>query len=148
MGGGALVEWLTRSRVSGTAAVTTGVVRIVSGLAFVVFSSGKFLDHAKEVADFDAWGVPWPEGAVYVVGVLELVGGILLISGLLTRLAALGLAGDMVGAIATAGRVEGGVFHLGVAPLMLAIMGYLVWAGPGRWSLDDRASRARPTTAP
>ena len=69
-------------------------------------------------------------------GALELVGGLLLVVGLLTRPAALLLAVNMVGAIATAGRVDGGTFHLGVAPTMLVAMLFLVWAGCGRLALD------------
>jgi len=45
-----------------------------------------------------------------------------------------------VGAIATAGRVEGGSFNLGVAPALLLAMLFLVWAGPGRLALDGRVA--------
>jgi len=48
------------------------------------------------------------------------------------------LAGDMIGAIATAGRVEGGSFHLGVAPTLLVAMLFLLWAGPGLLAFDNR----------
>ena len=51
--------------------------------------------------------------------------------GLLTRPAAAVLAVNLVGAIATAGRVDGGSFHLGVGPTLLVAMLFLVWAGPG-----------------
>jgi putative oxidoreductase len=117
-------------------------VRIVTGVLFVGFSLGKFVDHATESADFDHYGIPAPEVATYLVGVLELGCGVLLIFGLLTRPAAALLAADMVGAIATAGRVDGGSFHLGVAPTMLLAMLFLVWAGCGYLALD-RALRAR-----
>jgi putative oxidoreductase len=119
-------------------------VRVVTGVLFVTFSVGKFFDHAQEAADFDRYGVPVPDVAVYLVGALELVGGVLLVVGLLTRLAALVLAANMVGAIATAGRVEGGSFHLGVAPTMLVAMLFLVWAGSGRLALDSRRGPAYP----
>jgi proteasome assembly chaperone (PAC2) family protein len=49
-----------------------------------------------------------------------------------------GLALNLVGAIATAGRVDGGTFHLGVAPAMLLAMLYLIWAGCGRLALDRK----------
>ena len=45
-----------------------------------------------------------------------------------------------MGAIATAGRVDGGTFHLGVAPAMLVAMLFLVWAGSGRLALDRTVS--------
>jgi len=111
-------------------------VRIATGVLFITFSVGKFADHAQESADFDHYGIPAPEVATYLVGTLELVCGALLVVGLLTRLAAALLAANMVGAIATAGRVDGGSFHLGVAPTMLVAMLFLVWAGCGYVALD------------
>ena len=114
----------------------TTVVRIVTGVLFITFSLGKFVDHAAESADFDHYGIPSPEVATYLVGTLELVCGALLVVGLLTRPAAALLAVNLVGAIATAGRVDGGTFHLGVAPTMLVAMLFLVWAGGGYLALD------------
>jgi putative oxidoreductase len=116
-------------------------VRVVTGVLFVTFSLGKFLDHATEAADFEHYGIPAPEVATYLVGTLELVGGLLLVVGLLTRPAAALLAANMVGAIATAGRVDGGSFHLGVAPTLLVAMLFLVWAGPGALALDGTLLR-------
>ena len=75
---------------------------------------------------------------------LEIVGGVLLIAGLLTRPAAALLAGDMAGAIVTAGRVEGGAINLVLAPTLLVAMLFLLWAGPGRWSVDNRVARSKP----
>jgi hypothetical protein len=34
--------------------------------------------------------------------------------------------------------VQGGAFHLGVAPALLVLMLVLVWSGGTRWSLDAR----------
>jgi putative oxidoreductase len=117
------------------------VICIVSGVFIVSVSLGKFLDHASEARDFDRYGVPIPSTAVIVVGVVELVGGIALVLGLGTRIAATALAANMVGAIATAGRVEGGAFNLGAAPAMLVLMLVLIWAGPGTWSVDRILAR-------
>ena len=144
-----LTAWVFSSRLHGVGAWATTVVRVVTGALFVSFSLGKFVDHAQESADFDHYGIPAPEVATYLVGTLELVGGILLVIGLLTRPAALLLALNMVGAIATAGRVDGGTFHLGVAPAMLVAMLFLVWAGSGHVALD-RVLQARlaPTPTP
>jgi len=123
-------------RTHGVAAWATTVVRVVTGVLFVTFSLGKFFDHPKETADFEHYGIPVPEVATVLVGVIELVGGVLLIVGLLTRPAAFVLACNLIGAIATAGRVDGGTFHLGVGPAMLVAMLFLVWAGPGNLALD------------
>src|SRR5689334_18012832 len=94
-------------------------VRIVSGAIFVVFGVYKFTDHAHETASFTTYGLPSPSAFAYAVGVLEIVGGGLLVVGFLTRVAAAMLAGDMVGAIATAGPVEGGAINLVLAPALL-----------------------------
>jgi putative oxidoreductase len=137
--------WVFGTRTNGASAWATSVVRVVTGVLFVLFSLGKFVDHAQESADFDHYGIPAPEVATYLVGTLELLGGLLLIIGLFTRPAALLLAINLVGAIATAGRVDGGSFHLGVAPAMLVAMLFLVWAGSGRLALD-RSVRLRLAT--
>jgi putative oxidoreductase len=136
---------LVAPRTHGAAAWATTVVRVVTGVLFVTFSLGKFVDHAHEAVDFEHYGIPAPEVTTYLVGTLELVGGALLLIGLLTRPAAFVLACNLVGAIATAGRVDGGTFHLGVAPAMLVAMLFLVWAGPGRLALDSSLQLGRST---
>lgn len=139
--GGFLARMLGSRFDRGVAAVVVAAIRVASGIFFVSVSTGKFLDHAQESVDFDRYGVPVPDLAVYAVGVVELLGGLLLVIGLLTRPAAAVLALDMIGAIATAGRVEGGSFHLGVAPAALAVMLLLLWAGSGRPALDPMLER-------
>ena len=114
------------------------ILRVATGILFVVFSFGKFLHRDAEIRAFDRFGVPWPEVTVTLVGVVELVGGALLIVGLLTRPAALALAANMLGAIATGGRVDGGVIHLGLAPALLVAMLILVRTGAGSRSVDRR----------
>jgi putative oxidoreductase len=74
--------------------------------------------------------------------VLEILGGSFLLAGFLTRPAAALLAGDMLGAIVTAGRVEGGAINLVLAPAILICMLVLLWIGPGRWALDGRLARS------
>ena len=127
---------LLSPRTHGFGGWCTTAVRIATGVLFITFSLGKFVDHAQESVDFDRYGVPAPEAATYLVGTLELVCGALLVLGLFTRPAAALLAANMVGAIATAGRVDGGTFHLGVAPAMLVAMLFLAWAGCGYLAVD------------
>jgi len=131
---------LQKNRLSGAAAWVPTVVCIVAGLFFVSVSLGKFFDYSKEVDDFRTYEVPWPEVAVPAVGVVELVGGVLLVVGFLVRPVAFVLALNMVGALVTAGRVEGGSFHLVYGPALLVLMIVLCWTGPGRWSIDERMS--------
>jgi putative oxidoreductase len=127
----------------GAPAILTAALRAAAGVFFVSVSTGKFFDHAQEAVDFDRYGVPAPELAVYGVGIVELAGGLLLVVGLLTRPAAAALALTLIGAIATAGRVEGGSFHLGVAPTALAVMLLLGWLGSGWPAVDAVLARRR-----
>jgi putative oxidoreductase len=113
-------------------------IRLVAGGIFLGFSIGKFTRHGAESAALDRYGLPFPDAFTYAVGVVELLGGALLVLGLGTRIAALALACDMVGAITTAGRVEGGPVHLGLAPTLLVMMLLLLWIGPRDRSLDRR----------
>ena len=56
----------------------------------------------------------------------------MLIAGAGARLAALVLAGDMVGAIAVSGIKEGEPISLTLAPALLMVRIVVLWAGPGR----------------
>jgi putative oxidoreductase len=120
------------------ASVVALVLRVTAGAILIGFGQSKFAHHAKEARAFDRYGLPVPEVFTYAIGSVELVGGLLLVLGLATRLVALALAGNMVGAIATGGRVDGGFVNLGLAPMLLVVMVYLVWAGAGRLSVDER----------
>ena len=113
-------------------------VRVAAGAIFVGFSFGKFLRHGAEAAAFDRYSVPFPDASTYLIGSLEAICGCLLIVGFLTRLAAFTMACNMAVAISTAGRIEGGPIHLGLAPVLLGAMIYLVWSGAGRNSIDQR----------
>ena len=120
------------------------LARVAAGNVFLVFGIGKFSQHASEVDSFKTYGLPSPDAFVYAIGVLEIGGGALLVLGLLTRLTALALAGDMVAAIALSGIKEGEWISLTLAPALLVIMLVLMRFGPGRPSLDER--RAGPST--
>lgn len=131
------------SRVSGRVAAATTVLRVLVGAFFLLFGLLKFTQHESEMAEFVRFGFPDPSLIVYLVGLLELGAGLMLVLGIGTRLAAFGLAVNMAGAILTAGTHVGGPFHLGVAPTVLAVMLYLLWAGSGGRAFDTRlAARA------
>lgn len=117
------------------------IVRLVAGSVFVGFSFGKFVRYDAERAAFERYGIPFPEVATYAIGALELAGGAALVAGLLVRPFALALAGNMVGAITTAGRIEGGPIHLLLAPSLLLGMLFLLWAGAGARSVDQWLAR-------
>ena len=81
--------------------------------------------------------LPAPGLFVYLVGALEIGGGLLLAAGLLTRLAALALAADMIGAVVVSGLTRGEFISLTLAPLLLVAMIILIRFGAGAWSLDS-----------
>ena len=113
-------------------------MRVIPGVVFMVTGIGKFVTFQSEVDAFRSFGIPWPEAMVVLSGLLEAIGGLMLALGLLTRPVALALAVNMGIAIATAGRVVGGPFHLGVAPALLVLMLVALWGGGTGWSLDRR----------
>jgi putative oxidoreductase len=111
------------------------LLRVLAGGVFVAFGAGKFVNHGSELASFKTYGLPAPEVLVIAIGVVELIGGVLLIAGVLTRPAALALAGDMVGAIVVSGIAKGEIISLTLAPAELVAMLVLLWAGPGTLSV-------------
>ena len=128
----------TRSMLQAGGGRWVAPTRWAAGIIFLIFGIGKFADHAAELASFRHYPLPAPELFVYLVGVIEIGGGLLLTMGLLTRLAALALAADMTGAIVISGLGRGELVSLTLAPLLLVAMISLVRLGPGPWSLDRR----------
>lgn len=121
---------------NGAVAIALFVLRVASGLFFMFTGIGKFVTFQAEVDHFAEFGIPWPSIAVVLAGLVEAVGGFLLVIGLLVRPVALALAATMAIAIATAGRELGGPFHLGVAPALLVLMLLLAWGGGTVRSVD------------
>jgi putative oxidoreductase len=113
------------SRMTSSRAVAA--LRIAAGAVFVAFGIGKFTAHASELASFRDYGLPAPEVFVYAVGVVEIVGGALLMFDRLTRPAALVLAIDMVGAIVVSGIAKGEPISLTLAPALLATTLLVLW---------------------
>jgi putative oxidoreductase len=127
-------------------ALAATVLRVAAGAILIGFGSSKYLHHAKEARSFDRYGLPFPSEFAYATGTVELVFGTLLVLGLATRVAALVLTGNMVGAIATGGRVDGGFVNLGLAPALLVVMLVLIWTGGGRFAAETFvAKRGLPT---
>lgn len=115
--------------------------RWVAGAVFVFVAFGKFFNHANETADFRRYGIPLAAAAVLVSGIVEMSGGLALIVGVATRPAAVALGANLIGAIITAGRIEGGAFNLVLAPSLLVAMVFLMWFGSGGLSVDRHLRR-------
>ena len=132
------------NRLHGGPRVAVTVLRVLAGLIFIAVSAEKFLSREETAAMFVTFGLPASPLLVLFVGTVELVGGLMLVLGLGTRLVALALAANMAGAILTAGLTVGGPIHLGLAPALLVAMGVLLWAGPGAPALDNRLDVENP----
>jgi putative oxidoreductase len=130
------------------AAVLVGAVRLVAGVFLVGVGTGKFTDHASELADFRRYGVPLAELAVPLTGTVEVVGGLCVVGGLLIRPAAALVALNLLGALLTAGLTDGGTFHLVVGPVTMVAMVVLVVTGAPAPSVDAYllSRRSPPST--
>jgi putative oxidoreductase len=135
---------------SSTARPAAILIRMAVGFVFLVAGSRKLLDIDGGVGFFGSIGIPMPEIMFPFVAVMEVLCGLLVLIGLLTRLAAIPLAIIMVVAILTTKlpQLSDGVgdflnaSRLDVAMLLCAI--YLIGEGAGAWSADAQlGSRKR-----
>ena len=110
------------------------VVRVLLGLVFVAAGLPKLLSPDMVIQNFERWGLPVAEAFAPAVGVLEVVAGAMLVLGVFTRYAAILLAANMVGAVLTAGLVDGGM-HLVAPPILAALSVLIAVLGGGRFQL-------------
>ena len=117
------------------------LLRIVAGYTFLLHGSAKLLS-MPHVAMFDGLQLFSLYG---LAGVLELVGGLLLVLGLFTRPVAFVLSGQMAVAYFMAHASQGSVLMPLLnggesAVLFCFVFLYLFVAGGGAWALDNRLS--------
>ena len=128
----------------------TLVLRVALAALFIPVGFGKFVNHDTYTERFERWGFGAAAGEVAIlVGVTEVACGLMLLLGVVPRLAALVLAGDMVGALVTAGRVDGGQDIWLPLILIAALSAVILW-GAGRWALTPaplRQSQTEPQPA-
>ena len=118
------------------------LLRIVCGYLFVVHGSMK-LFHVPHAAMFDNVTLMSLEG---LTGVIEFVGGLLLIAGLFTRIVAFLLSGEMAIAYFMVHAAHGNVLFPPLnqgepAVLFCFAFLFLAAAGGGAWSIDAARSR-------
>jgi uncharacterized membrane protein YphA (DoxX/SURF4 family) len=154
------LDWLLNPPES--APRSTILIRLMAGGVFLSEGILKFVYVNQGVGRFTKLGIPAPDPTAHFVAVLEIVGGLLIMSGLLTRLIAVPFIIEMVVAILST-KIS---LYLGTSPLPLPpappqigiwavlhetrsdyaqIMSvlFLLAAGPGPWSLDALLARAR-----
>ena len=94
----------------------------------------KLLDIPGTQSSFTNMGLP-PELAI-IIGLLEFIGGLAILLGILTRIAAGLLAIDMIGAILSVKLSKGFIGGFELDLLYLAIMISLILTGPGSLSIE------------
>ena len=124
------------------------LLRVVVGAIFIAHGAQKLFvfGFAGVAGGFAGMGVPMAGILGPFVALVEFLGGIALVVGLLTRLASLGIASTMVVAILLV-HLKQGFFNPGGVEFPLSLLAStiaLVLTGPGRWSLDALIGRKAP----
>ena len=164
-----IMRWLTQPPLDGPA--STVLIRLMAGGVFFWEGILKFVYVNQGVGRFTKLGMPFPVFTADFVGGLEIVGGLLLMAGFLTRLITIPFVIEMIVAMLST-KIS---LYLGTSPLPLPpappkvgvwavlhevrseyaqimVVLYLLINGPGKWSLDAvlammRALRARKLIA-
>jgi putative oxidoreductase len=109
-------------------------IRIVAGIAFIAHGLPKFENITGTQGFFGSIGLP-PELAL-PIGLLEVIGGIFLLVGVVSRIAAVLLIIDMIGATLLVKISKGFVGGYELELLLIAIGISLLLTGPGRISIE------------
>ena len=155
-----ILEWFCNPPKAAPGA--TILVRLMAGSVFFWEGLLKFVYANQGVGRFTKLGIPFPDFTASFVGGLEIVGGLLIVLGLGTRIMAVPFLIEMV--VAMLSTKIG--LYLGTSPLplppsppltgfwavlhevrseyaQLLTVSFLLWAGPGPWSLDALVARKR-----
>ena len=152
--------WIFNLPVTGSASIL--IVRLMGGSVFFWEGILKFVYANQGVGRFTKLGFPFPETTAHIIATGEIIGGLLLIFGLFTRLVALYFIVQMIVAILST-KIS---LYLGTSPLpvppappkmgiwavlheirsdfaqLLSCL-FLLIEGPGRKSLDYTLSKVK-----
>jgi putative oxidoreductase len=140
--------FLFRSPSQRQLSLALAALRVTIGTVFIAHGAQKLFTYgfAGVSGAFGQMGIPFPGVMGPAIALLEFFGGIALVIGLLTRLASLGLAFNMVGALMLV-HLKGGFFLPSGYEYVFALLGAsiaLVLTGAGQFSVDgliDRSSK-------
>jgi uncharacterized membrane protein YphA (DoxX/SURF4 family) len=118
------------------------LLRVVLGLVFLVHGRAKFQGGIEKTVGFFAT-LGLPGFLAYVVAVIELVGGLLMILGLGTRVISALFALVMLGAILTAKLSAGFLGGYELDFMLLAASVCLLLAGSTMWACDSLFRRKK-----
>jgi putative oxidoreductase len=148
-----IMNWLTNPPTDAPA--STLLLRLMAGGVFLWEGILKFVYANQGVGRFTKLGMPLPHFTADFVACLEIAGGVLVLSGFLTRLISIPFIAEMIVAILST-KIS---LYLGTSPLplpaappqvgiwavlhevrseyaQLLTIGFLLINGPGKWSLD------------
>ena len=155
-----MTHWLFNPPVDGPRAII--LLRLMAGAVFFWEGVMKFVFPNQGVGRFTKLGFPAPHFTATADGWFEIVGGLLLLTGLLTRFITIPFVIEMIVAMAST-KIP---MYLGTSPLPLppvppqigfwAVLheirseyaqlftcAFLALVGPGRWSVDALLARRR-----
>jgi len=155
-----IMNWLTNPPTGAPA--STVLLRLMAGGVFLWEGILKFVYANQGVGRFTKLGMPLPHFTADFVACLEIAGGVLVLSGFLTRLISIPFIVEMIVAILST-KIS---LYLGTSPLplppapprvgiwavlhevrseyaQLLTIAFLLINGPGRWSLDALVKKTR-----
>jgi putative oxidoreductase len=115
------------------------LIRVIWGSQLIIMGLNRLKDIPATVEYFTTLGIPQPQNTAWAVGLIEAVCGLLLVTGLLSRLAAFPLTIILCGAYFFAHSSSLGNFDTFTqqTPFLFLIASLLVLCfGPGKMSLD------------
>jgi putative oxidoreductase len=148
-----LISWLTQPPTDGPRSIL--LLRLMAGGVFFWEGILKFVYTNQGVGRFTRLGLPYPDLTATFIGGLEIVGGLLFLTGFMTRLISVPFVIEMIVAILST-KIS---LFLGTSPLpappappkfgfwavlheirseyaQILTSAFLLINGPGRWSLD------------